>query len=298
MLAASSYDGTIKILDSNNDFNEIFSLAGHRYFVLSICFSPDGNILASSSGDGKIKIWDCNNEFKEIKTFIGHNDKINTICFSINGGNLISGYNDEKIKIWDCNNDFKNIITLNTHSSISIICVSQYSPQYEANIFASGCFNGNIRLWNSDTFNKITTLVSTYKAYNSVMCICFSPDGNLLAGGYCDKTIKIWDMNTFQKRYTLSGHTHFVFGLSFLSTKLNEKYSNILISGCSDITKMWDCNNEFKNINTLNIGISALCFSNNGSILVLACNNKILNFYNMDENTFNININIIPISPD
>ena len=41
MIASVFSDNTIKILDSNNDFQELYTLGGHTNSIKSICFSSE-----------------------------------------------------------------------------------------------------------------------------------------------------------------------------------------------------------------------------------------------------------------
>lgn len=64
--AAISPDGTLLVLGFNQGSMAIFDLStgeeiaawrGHGDFVISITFSPSGNLLATSSADGLVKLW-------------------------------------------------------------------------------------------------------------------------------------------------------------------------------------------------------------------------------------------------
>ncbi|KAH6564900.1 hypothetical protein BASA50_010440 [Batrachochytrium salamandrivorans] len=44
----------------------------------------------------------------------------------------------------------------------------------------------------------------------SILSVCFSPDGKSLATGSGDTTVRVWDLNTETPKYTLTGHTNWV----------------------------------------------------------------------------------------
>ncbi len=50
-------DGTVKIWELASG-KQILSLSGHKGWVFSCAFSPDGSLIASASWDGTVKIWE------------------------------------------------------------------------------------------------------------------------------------------------------------------------------------------------------------------------------------------------
>lgn len=56
ILASSSDDLTIKLWDCMSG-EELCTLTGHRSWVHTVAFSPDGQTLVSGSGDNQIKVW-------------------------------------------------------------------------------------------------------------------------------------------------------------------------------------------------------------------------------------------------
>jgi len=76
------------------------SLEGHKYYVSSVCFSPDGSKIISGSGDNTVKLWDFPSG-NLLKTYEGHSNFVDSVCFSIDGSKIASGSVDKTIKIWE-----------------------------------------------------------------------------------------------------------------------------------------------------------------------------------------------------
>jgi WD40 repeat protein len=78
----------------------LFTLQGHRDWVRSVAFSPDGERLASGSSDNTVKLWDIRNG-ECLNTFQGHTNPVLSVAFSLDGKILASSSSDETIKFWD-----------------------------------------------------------------------------------------------------------------------------------------------------------------------------------------------------
>ncbi|MEM5838706.1 hypothetical protein AAHH59_10320, partial [Pediococcus acidilactici] len=77
----------------------IRTLTGHSGWVLSVTFSPDGQILASGSHDKSIKLWQLETE-EALCTLTGHEESVESVAFSPDGRMLASCSQDTTIKIW------------------------------------------------------------------------------------------------------------------------------------------------------------------------------------------------------
>ena len=71
---------------------------GHKNWVKSVAFSPDGTMIASGSWDKTAKLW--NLEGRVLQTFEGHKRIVNSIAFSPNGKMIASGSDDKTIRLW------------------------------------------------------------------------------------------------------------------------------------------------------------------------------------------------------
>ena len=72
---------------------------GHKEWVTSVSFSPDGTMVASGSNVDTIKLW--NLEGLLLQTFKGHKDWVKIVAFSPDGTMIASGSDDKTIKLWD-----------------------------------------------------------------------------------------------------------------------------------------------------------------------------------------------------
>ena len=75
-------------------------LQGHIALVMSVSFSPDGNLIAGGSGDQTIQLWDtrtgqCRNILQ------GHSGGVQSIAFHPGEKLIVSNSNDRTIKLWD-----------------------------------------------------------------------------------------------------------------------------------------------------------------------------------------------------
>jgi WD40 repeat protein len=72
---------------------------GHKNWVRSVAFSPDGSVVASCGDDGLVILWDMSG--KELATFQGHSDLVLRVLFTLDGRSLLSGSVDGTVRVWD-----------------------------------------------------------------------------------------------------------------------------------------------------------------------------------------------------
>ncbi|MHC5857390.1 WD40 domain-containing protein [Nostoc sp.] len=193
--------------------------------VLSIAFSPDGQIVATADANGEIHLWrfvDC----KRLSTLEGHTDWVRTIAFSPDGQMLASGSQDLKVKLWNIRTG-ECIKTLDQETD-RIYSVA-FSPNSQ--MLASSQYE-TVKLWNIHTGECLQTLSGhTGRIYS----VAFSPNSQMLASGSGDSTVKLWNINTGECLQTLHGHTEKVRSVNFSFD------GKILASSASDrTTRLWD----------------------------------------------------------
>jgi WD40 repeat protein len=94
-------DKTVRLWDVQNG-EQMQKLGGHEGPVLSVAFSPGGQIVASASGDMTVGLWDAKTG-EQLRRLEGHEDYVSSVAFSPDGQKLASGSDDETVRLWDIN---------------------------------------------------------------------------------------------------------------------------------------------------------------------------------------------------
>ncbi|MDZ7953824.1 serine/threonine-protein kinase [Nostoc sp. DedQUE09] len=150
LLASASYDRTIRLWQIEGSQREIqnrpcysllSTLSGHAWAVLTVAFSPDGQILATGSDDNTIKLWEVNTG-QLICTLVGHSWSVVAVAFTADGETLLSASCDKTVKLWRVSTA-EEIVTLSGHvDSVSAVALSKVTQ-----LIASGSRDKTIKLW-------------------------------------------------------------------------------------------------------------------------------------------------------
>lgn len=180
------------------------TLTGHIDTVLSVEFSPEGNMLATKSKDKTIRLW--NPHSGSLLRTIDTNPR-GGIAFSKDGSILASAEGTDKVvNLWHTGTG-KLQKTLGGH--LGNVYYVTFSPN--GDVLASGDSDGNIILWNPDTGQ----LLRTWHA-DTLDGLTFSADGKFLANGGRDApNVKVWNSDTGQLLHTLEPDVDGVFDVAF-----------------------------------------------------------------------------------
>jgi len=268
-------------IDADQSDIYVHTLRGHRRYVLSVAFSPDGSLIASGSGDHTVKLWDVELR-REIATLKGHQSRVMSVAFSPDGAILASGSWDNTIKLWDVERHREITILKGHENNVGSVA---FSP--DGAILASASFDNTIKLWDVAKRTEIATLGGHQ---SRVMSVAFSPDGSILAGGRrilfvpggrYDKTITLWDVAKRTEIAILKGHENNVGSVAFSPD------GAILASGSWDNTiKLWDVERH-RDIATLRghqYRVMSVAFSPDGTILASGSYDSTVRLWDVVEN--------------
>ncbi len=207
LMAAGSLEDSRVWIYRVSDGQVVHELRGHEDEVLSVAFSPDGQLLASGSRDGTIRIWNVS-DGNFVHILRGHTRDVLSVAFSPDGQYLASGSWDNTARLWRVA-DGKLLYILWGHTKW--VRSVAFSP--DSTLLASGSWDKTVRLWNvSDG-----SLAKEFQGQtNEVETVAFSPDGTLLAvSGILDKTVRLLRVSDGQLVREFDGFKDQVKGASF-----------------------------------------------------------------------------------
>ena len=262
-----SDSGKFEIIIWNvSDGKLLTNLTGHQSPIQSISFSKSGKQLVSADTKGEIRIWSLDS-MKQMK-FIDGLEWISTVCFTPDSKFILGEYSyDKKVNIWDTETG-ELVATLPVNlqigsmdispdgSKIALSCyhkiqiwsliskkelisiddnsVNGFGIKYsnDGKKLAVGLGNGEIKLFDPETLQLLTTLQGHFKP---VLSVSFSKDNKYLVSGSSDQMIKVWNLQTQKELKSLiNEHKGTVQAVSF-----NPTANSFATTGQDKLIKIW-----------------------------------------------------------
>ena len=263
-LASGSWDGTARLwnIETRRQKARLQQGSGDSK-VVSVAFSPEGNILAAVSGGAGL--WDVATE-RRIANLRGGGQPYSA-AFSPDGTLALGLWNGE-IELWNVETK-RQIATLREHSAwVRTVAFSQ-----DGTLLASGSNDGLLLLWDVGARRRIATPEGHTRGVASV---AFSRDGSFLVSGSEDRTVKLWDMATRQNIATIEEHTYRVQAVSFSP-------DGTLVSGdARGVIMLWDAATQERIARFAHRGgVHSVAFAPDGRILASGSGDGTISLWNI-----------------
>jgi WD40 repeat protein len=129
---------------------KIHTLRGHRNWVYSVAFSPDGKWLATGGWDRTIKLWNAESYDEERPTIFGHTGFVYDLVFSPDSLSLASAGEDRKLALWEIPTG-RNLATFHGHADI----VHAIAFRPDGLEIATASVDGTVKIWDRKTGHPI-----------------------------------------------------------------------------------------------------------------------------------------------
>jgi serine/threonine protein kinase len=208
--------------------NCIYTYGWHRKPINAIELSSDGQFLISGDDGGTVALWNLAMP-QPIATYCTHH-AIWAVAIDPSRKYIASGDKNRRIQVRrgdavmtslrELHPDLSN---LDSHSGF--IYALSFSP--DGKMLVSGGAEGQVRLWDID----LAQIVTTFKGHHqAVTAVKFLPPGQIIVSAGADGTVRFWDVTSHQLLKTVPTHTDKIHDLALGGG------GKLIVTGSSDRT--------------------------------------------------------------
>lgn len=202
-IAVGLFDGSARLWPVTDQGSRRSFDISKDWWVSSVVFSPDGNILSFGAVD-KIEVRQTSAGSLINTISPGTTRYINKLAFSPGGEYLASANFADVIKLFEVS----TWRTVKTYSGTTLA----FSP--DGKLLAGGSLDKEVQVWEIASGE---TLLSLQDLPDEVHSVAFSPDAKLLVAGCADGTIHFWDVLDGTLLKTWKAHSYGIEDLIFKS---------------------------------------------------------------------------------
>ncbi|MDY6783241.1 MAG: NB-ARC domain-containing protein [Cyanobacteriota bacterium] len=239
LLASASDDLTIKLWDIETG-RCIRTLIGHKDWLRSLQFSPDGRILASGSVDRTIRLWDVATG-ECLRVLEGHTDITYRLVF-IPSTSVFSDTRETSLPVPSDAREESPSIASDPKENIPLSASHSTKENGVKWTLISGSFDRTIRLWNLAT-GECEKVLSGHA--NFIYSLAVNGEGTLLASSSADQTVRLWSLARGTCIRTLQGRVNWISSVAF------NNEGTLFVSGSEDrVVRIWTMGNPPSNPQT------------------------------------------------
>ncbi len=185
------YYGDIKLWDMRRG-KLSFTFPKQEDYIVSVSFSPDGNLLASRTDDKTVVLWDVKRKII-IRKLVGHTGGVMSIVFSPNGKYLATSSGDNTVKVWDVRtgkalHTFRNYKVKEPYNYLKdpLSRLAFFDNRRIVAVAGTG-----IQILHVDT-KAVDSMSIDKELYAN--CVAVSPDGTYFVVGTAEGIVMFWKM--------------------------------------------------------------------------------------------------------
>jgi WD40 repeat protein len=185
-------------------------LEGHKNWIWSLAFSPDGRTMASGGAEpsmwfgpprprypSEVKLWSLGTDPpRERASLTGLQSEILALAFTADSRFIAAGARNQ-VRVWDAGSGAAAADLVGSTDAITTMAFSPDGTLLAAAAAASGgC------VWETRSWRKLAELGG-----RTAQPLAYTPDGKTLAAGLSDGSVALYDVAAGRVRMVLQGHT-------------------------------------------------------------------------------------------
>lgn len=184
-LASGGADGVVRIWDAATG-EPLHALAGHKGWVASLAFSPDGKWLVSAIDRREtLRLWETTNG-RLVRSWNAQSGVL-SVTFTADSKRVCAGGEDGSVRFWDVT-DGTMVRSSEGHGGM----VKALAISANGKTAAVGDKDGTLRTWELETGK----LIRSWKAAKEeIRVVALSPDGKFVASGTGNE-VRVWEAAT------------------------------------------------------------------------------------------------------